>query len=197
MSFQIFLGAEQQARLEKMRLDFLVWKNKSSKQMEGHMRSFSLPRTCPASQSLPITPTPPAPPSVVDMCRSVHQQPPSSQMHRPPHIRCSFHRLVAKHRIKQLLWFPCQPRVAHPSHTSRNRQTWASRCAVNHHAAESFSLSSLPLSLATPHAIVTASQPSRHTLRNKRKKRRVFGWFRKRKRKKEEVGQKRNCIPCC
>jgi hypothetical protein len=38
MSFQIFLGAGQQARLEKMRLDYLVWKDKSSKQMEEHMR---------------------------------------------------------------------------------------------------------------------------------------------------------------
>jgi hypothetical protein len=52
MSFKIFLGAEQQARLEKMRLDFLVWKDKFSKQMEE--------RPSPASQSPPITPTPPA-----------------------------------------------------------------------------------------------------------------------------------------
>jgi hypothetical protein len=156
-----------------MRLDFLVWKDNSSKQMEEQMRrikSFSPPRTSPVSQSPPITPTPPAPPLVVERCRSVHQQPLSSQMHRPPYIRHSFHRLVVKH----------------PSRTSRNHQTRASRCAVNHHAAESFSLSSLLPSLATPHAIVTASQPSRHTLRNKRKKRRVFAWFRKKERERRK-----------
>jgi hypothetical protein len=166
MSFQIFLGAKQQARLEKMRLDFLVWKDKSSKQMEEHMRrikNFSPPHTFPASQSPPITPTPPAPSSVVDLCRSVHQQPLSSQMYRSPHIRRSFHRLAIKHRIKQLLWFPCQPRVAHSSRTSRNHQTRPSRCTVNHHTAESFSLSSFPPLQVTPHAIVTASQPSCHT----------------------------------
>jgi hypothetical protein len=65
MSFQIFLSAEQQARLEKMRLDFLVWKDKFSKQIEK--------RPSPASQSPPIKPTPLAPPSVVDLYRSVHQ----------------------------------------------------------------------------------------------------------------------------
>jgi hypothetical protein len=112
MPFQIFLGVEQQARLEKMQLDFLVWKDKFSKQMEEHMRrikSFSPPCPSSASQSLPITPIPPAPPSVVDLCCSVHQQPPLSQMHQPPHIRRSFHRLALKHRIKQPIWFPRQP----------------------------------------------------------------------------------------
>jgi hypothetical protein len=160
MSFQIFLGAEQQAGLEKMRLDFLVWKDKSSKHMEEHVRrikSFFLLRTSPAGQSLPITPTPPTPPLVVDLCRLVHQQQPSSQMHRPPHIRHSFYRLAVTHRIKQPLWFPCQPWVAHPSRTSRNHQTRASWCVVNRHTAESFSLSSLPPLQATPHAIVTAA----------------------------------------
>jgi hypothetical protein len=116
MSFQIFLGAEQQARVEMMRLDFLVWKDKSSKQMEEHMRrikSFSPLCNSPASKSPPITPAPPAPPSVVDLCRSVHQQPLSPQMHRPPHIRPSFHRLSVKHRIKQPLWSSSSPPQPH------------------------------------------------------------------------------------
>jgi hypothetical protein len=60
MSFQFFLNEEQQARLEKMRSEFLAWKDESSKRIEEHMRrikSSSTSRTSPASQSLPITPT--------------------------------------------------------------------------------------------------------------------------------------------
>jgi hypothetical protein len=46
-----------------MRSEFLVWKEKANKKMEEHMRkieSFSPPCPAPASQSLPIMPTPPA-----------------------------------------------------------------------------------------------------------------------------------------
>jgi len=38
--------------------------------------------------------------------------------------------------------------------------------------------------------MVTASQPSRHTLRNKRKKRRVFAWFRKREKERKKKKKK-------
>jgi hypothetical protein len=60
MSFQIFLSAEQQARLEKMWSEFLAWNEKFTKKREEHMRkikSLSPPRASQASQSLPITPT--------------------------------------------------------------------------------------------------------------------------------------------
>jgi hypothetical protein len=60
MSFQIFLSAEQQAKLEKMRSGFLAWNVKFTKKMEEHMRkikSWFPPRPSPTSQSLLITPT--------------------------------------------------------------------------------------------------------------------------------------------
>jgi hypothetical protein len=44
MPFQIFLGAEQLARLEKIRLDFLVWKDKFSKHMEERPLQQANPR---------------------------------------------------------------------------------------------------------------------------------------------------------
>jgi hypothetical protein len=58
MSFQSFWNEEKQARLEKMRSEFLVWKDESSKRMEEirkRIESFSPPRTSPTSQSLPKT----------------------------------------------------------------------------------------------------------------------------------------------
>jgi hypothetical protein len=63
MSFQIFLSAEQQARLEKMQSEFFTRNEKFTKKMEEHMRkikSLSPPCPSPTSQSPPITPTPPA-----------------------------------------------------------------------------------------------------------------------------------------
>jgi hypothetical protein len=63
MSFQFFWNEEDQAKIEKMRSEFLVWKEKANKKMEEHMRkieSFSPPCPAPASQSLLITPTPSA-----------------------------------------------------------------------------------------------------------------------------------------
>lgn len=71
-----------------------------------------------------------------------------------------------------------------PNRTSRNHQPRLLDAPLTTTPLKSFSLSSLPPLLATPHAIVIASQPIRDTLRNKRKKRRVFAWFRKRKKKR-------------
>ena len=61
MSFQIFLSAEQHARLQKMRLDFLAWDEKFTKKMEENMRkieSFSLPHSSHARESPPLVTTP-------------------------------------------------------------------------------------------------------------------------------------------
>jgi hypothetical protein len=58
MFFQFFLSVEQQAKIENTWLEFLVWKEKSNKKMEEHIRkivSFSPPCPFPASQSLLIT----------------------------------------------------------------------------------------------------------------------------------------------
>jgi hypothetical protein len=57
MSSQLFWNEEEQARLEKMRSEFLVWKDESSKRMEELMKrikSFSPPRTSPTSQAPPM-----------------------------------------------------------------------------------------------------------------------------------------------
>jgi hypothetical protein len=54
MSFQFFWNEADRAKIEKMRLQFLVWNEKVNKKMEEHMRkieSFSPP--CPRS-SMPI-----------------------------------------------------------------------------------------------------------------------------------------------
>jgi hypothetical protein len=62
MFFQIFLSSEQQTRLKKMRSKFIEWNEKFTKMMVEHMKkikSLSPPRLSSASQSLPITPTPP------------------------------------------------------------------------------------------------------------------------------------------
>jgi len=55
-----FWNEEERARLDKMRSEFLVYKEEASKRMEEirkRIESFSPPCTSPASQSLPITPT--------------------------------------------------------------------------------------------------------------------------------------------
>jgi hypothetical protein len=53
-----FWNEEERARVDKMRLEFLAYKEEASKRM-GEIRkrieSFSPPRTSPASQFLPIT----------------------------------------------------------------------------------------------------------------------------------------------
>jgi hypothetical protein len=53
-----FWNEEEQARLDKMRSEFLVYKEEASKRMEKigkRIESFSPPRTSPGNQSLPIT----------------------------------------------------------------------------------------------------------------------------------------------
>jgi hypothetical protein len=62
-SFKFFWNEDEQAKIEKMQSEFIVWKEKFNKKMEEHMRkieSFYTPSPAPASQSLPITPTPQA-----------------------------------------------------------------------------------------------------------------------------------------
>jgi galactokinase len=60
-SFKFLWNEDERAKIEKMQSEFIVWKEKSNKKMEEHMRnieSFYTPSPAPASQSLPITPTP-------------------------------------------------------------------------------------------------------------------------------------------
>jgi hypothetical protein len=58
-----FWNEEERARLDKMRSEFLAYKEEASKRMEEirkRIESFSPPRTSLASQAPPLTPTPPA-----------------------------------------------------------------------------------------------------------------------------------------
>jgi hypothetical protein len=58
-----FWNEEERARLDKMWLEFLAYKEEASKRMEEirkRMESFSPPRTSLASQAPPKQPTPPA-----------------------------------------------------------------------------------------------------------------------------------------
>jgi len=58
MSSRFFRNEEERARWEKLWLEFLAWKEESSKRMEEirkRIESFYPPRTSPTSQSLPIT----------------------------------------------------------------------------------------------------------------------------------------------
>jgi hypothetical protein len=53
-----FWNEEERARLDKMRSEFLAYKEEASKRMEEirkRVESFSPPRTSPVSQSLPLT----------------------------------------------------------------------------------------------------------------------------------------------
>jgi hypothetical protein len=62
-SFKFFWNEDERAKIEKIQLEFIMWKEKSNKKIEEHMRkieSFSTPSPAPASQSFPITPAPQA-----------------------------------------------------------------------------------------------------------------------------------------
>jgi hypothetical protein len=110
-----FWNEEEQVRLDKMRLEFLAYKEASKRMEEIRKRieSFSPPHTSPASQAPPIQPTPPA-------TRSDRMMPkPQAELETQTTTPTSPVATVTKKRKKRVMK---QPKSIHTSASPNHRR---------------------------------------------------------------------------